>query len=292
MTTDTTAPGGRTTGENAAPDRLMWLLRAVSDTYLPLVIRKDRAGRHRPTVTAPLSLTVAERREPAEGVAELKLTDASGAPLPRWQPGAHLLLRLPSGRTRHYSLCGDPADRHHYRIAVRRIDGGGGGSVEVHEELMPGTRVTARGPRNAFPFPADRPVLFLAGGIGITPLLPMAREAARRNQDWHLIHTGRSRATMPYGDELTALGPERVTRLADDERAAPGPPDAAELLHRAPAGAAVYVCGPEPMLAAVRRAPGAGGAGGAPPRPPPRGGGGALTPTPGSRSPPRRTTSR
>ena len=104
---------------------------------------------------------------------------ADGRALPRWHPGSHLDIALPSGRLRQYSLCGDPADTGTYRIAVRRIADGGGGSIEVHDGLPVGSGVTTHGPRNAFPLtvpgygsPAQC-VRFIAGGIGITPILPM-----------------------------------------------------------------------------------------------------------------------
>ncbi|TXS54377.1 PDR/VanB family oxidoreductase [Streptomyces sp. t39] len=238
----------------------MRFLAAFSDRYLPLVTGADRRGRHRPAPRpASLPLVVASREDAADGVVALRLTAPDGAPLPRWQPGAHLGLVLPSGRTRQYSLCGDPGDRYGYRIAVRRTGGPGGGSDEVHDALPAGTRVRVKGPRNAFPFAAEPSVLFVAGGIGITPVLPMAREAARRGLDWHLVHTGRSRASMPFADELRRLAGAdgRVEILPDDEH---GIPDGGALLRRA-AGRAVYCCGPGPMLDAVRAAFGESGAG-------------------------------
>ncbi|MFJ1702740.1 PDR/VanB family oxidoreductase [Kitasatospora sp. NPDC088346] len=236
------------------PDRFLRRLTAFSDWYTPALGRpglRRNPRRPAPRPAAPLRLVVTGHRRIAEDVAELLLADPSGGPLPPWQPGARLLLTLPSGRERHYSLCGDPAERYGYRIAVRRIAGGGGGSVEVHDDLSPGTRLTTRRPRNGFAFCAEPAVLLLAGGIGITPLLPMAREAARRGLDWRLVHTGRTAAHLPFTEELRALGPDRVEIRTDDRH---GPPDAADLLARAPRGAAVYCCGPAPMLAAVQRA--------------------------------------
>ncbi|MCZ7417307.1 MULTISPECIES: PDR/VanB family oxidoreductase [unclassified Streptomyces] len=236
------------------PDLFLRLLDAFADRYIDLATRKDRYGRRPRPDRPPLRLTVTSREAAADDVVALRLTAADGAPLPPWQPGAHLDLLLPSGRRRQYSLCGDPAERYAYRIAVRRIPDGDGGSREVHDTLTAGTRVTVTGPRNAFPFAADPAVLLLAGGIGITPILPMAREAARRGLDWRLVHCGRTRASLPFRTELAALAerhPGRVELLTDDED---GVPDAAGLLGRAPAGAAVYCCGPGPMLDAVRAA--------------------------------------
>jgi ferredoxin-NADP reductase len=153
---------------------------------------------------------------------------------------------LPSGLVRQYSLCGDPARRDGYRIAVRRI---GPGSQEVHR-LRAGDPVTVRGPRNAFPFVAAPRYLFLAGGIGITPLAAMARAA---RVDWTLVHVGRDRASLPLS---SALDPARVRLRPDDEHG--GPPSAEELLEGWTPGTAVYCCGPPPMIDAVRRAMPAG----------------------------------
>ncbi|MBF6287481.1 PDR/VanB family oxidoreductase [Nocardia cyriacigeorgica] len=179
----------------------------------------------------------------AGDVRVLTLRAADGGRLPAGTPGSHLDIFLPSGRQRQYSLCGDPSDRYSYRIAVRRLADGGGGSIEVHDELRTGDPIRVRGPRNAFTFVEAPSYLFLAAGIGITPILPMARAAAARGQ---LIYLGRSRSTMPFLDEL----PATAEVLPDDEF---GPPRIAELIARAEPGAAVYVCGPPPVLAAAQR---------------------------------------
>ncbi|MEV8094666.1 PDR/VanB family oxidoreductase [Kitasatospora sp. NPDC085879] len=235
-------------------DRFMRWLTAFGDHYSPALgspgLRRS-PRRPAPAPVPPLRLVVTGHRSVADGVAALHLAEPSGGRLPAWQPGARLHLTLPSGRQRHYSLCGDPADRHRYRIAVRRIADGGGGSVELHDGVAVGDLLTAARPRNGFAFCAEPAVLLLAGGIGITPLLPMARQAHALGLDWRLVHTGRTAAALPFADELRALDPARVEIRTDDRD---GPPDAAELLARAPRGAAVYCCGPAPMLAAVQRA--------------------------------------
>lgn len=188
----------------------------------------------------------------AEDVRSLILRHPNGSELPAWVPGAHLDLFLPSGRQRQYSLNGDPADRRHYRISVRRIADGGGGSVEVHE-LKVGDRVRIRGPRNAFDYVAAPRYLFVAGGIGITPILPMLRAARAEHRFARLVYTGRSRATMPFLDELAAIEGVEVEIRPDDEF---GQPDVASVVASAPPGTAIYVCGPPPMLAAAARAVG------------------------------------
>ncbi|WP_328447153.1 PDR/VanB family oxidoreductase [Amycolatopsis sp. NBC_00438] len=203
------------------------------------------SGKRRPPVRAvdrDLPLTVEAVRPEAEGVVSLRL--ASGAPLPSWRPGAHIDLVLPSGRVRQYSLCGDPSEKDHYRIAVRKI---GVASAEVHA-LTPGTRVVVRGPRTAFPLVGEGPFLFIAGGIGITPILPMVRQVAASGADWRLVYTGRSRASMPFVDELAAY--ERAWIRPDTEYGIPA--SGAELLDGMPDGASVYCCGPVPMITGVR----------------------------------------
>jgi ferredoxin-NADP reductase len=237
-------------------DSFMQRLAAFSDNTVTRLARRSTPPRRPPTTEMPAirELVVATKHQEAEDVVSLRLAAPDGRTLPPWQPGAHVELRLPSGLKRQYSLCGDPADRYGYRIAVRRIADGKGGSAEVHDALSDGMRVAVTGPRNAFPFAAEASVLLIAGGIGITPILPMAREAARRGLDWRLVHTGRSRGSMPFAAELAELAaaaPGRVSIRPDDES---GVPEAAELLSLSPAAGAVYCCGPAPMIDGVRRA--------------------------------------
>ncbi len=204
-----------------------------------------------------LALTVARRRVVAhdQDVVELTLIPAEGSTVPRWYPGAHLDVVLPSGLVRQYSLCGSPAAVDHYRIAVRRIPDGGGGSREVHE-LPEGATVHTHGPRNAFPLTVPgfgspaRAFRFIAGGIGITPILPMLRAAEALGIDWSMVYTGRSREALPFLDEVGAFG-AAVEIRTDDEH---GLPTAADLLGDCPAGTAVCACGPAPMLTAIRAA--------------------------------------
>jgi ferredoxin-NADP reductase len=227
-------------------DRLMSTLIGVTAAYRRLA---DRSGRSRPPVREVdrnLELLVESVREEADGVVSLRLARPAGAPLPGWRPGAHLDLHLPSGRLRQYSLCGDPDDPSYYRVAVRRI---GTASAEAHS-LRPGTKVVVRGPRNAFPFVAAPDYLFVAGGIGITPILPMVRRAAASGAGWRLVYTGRNRASMPFLDELADLPGDRVWIRPDTEYGIPA--SGAELLEGVPDGASVYCCGPVPMITGVR----------------------------------------
>ncbi|MCX5047684.1 PDR/VanB family oxidoreductase [Streptomyces sp. NBC_00474] len=191
-----------------------------------------------------LRLLVVSRETVADGVVQLRL---EGRDLPRWEPGAHLDLVLPSGLVRQYSLCGDPADTSSYTVAARLIEDGRGGSREMHERVREGTHVEVRGPRNRFPLVEAPSYVFVVGGIGITPVLPMLR-ALGDGTPWRLLYGGRTRASMPFLEEVGKLGGDRVTVVAEDED---GLPDLDGLLGDAPIGAAVYCCGPEGLIAAV-----------------------------------------
>ena len=199
------------------------------------------------------SAVITKRELVAPDVVALTLADADGGLLPSWTPGGHIDIALPSGRRRQYSLCGPPGRRTDYRIAIRRIPDGGGGSVEMHDAFDVGDTLEFEGPRNAFYLgTSERDVLFVIGGIGVTPILPMMRVAQQRGIDWRAIYTGRSREYMPLLDEVIAVAPQRVTVWADDEHGGFAAVD--DLLAGAGRATAVYVCGPSGMLEAVRLA--------------------------------------
>ncbi|NEB73724.1 oxidoreductase [Streptomyces sp. SID14478] len=193
-----------------------------------------------------LSLLVRRMTWEADGVLSVELTHPDGKPLPGWAPGAHVDVHV-GGQIRQYSLCGDPAATGTYRIGVLNEPSSRGGSRHVHTALRPGQSVTVSEPRNHFALEEAAAYVFVAGGIGVTPLLAMAREAARRGVDWRMTYGGRGRASMAFTDELAALGGE-VTLVPQDEL---GHIDLAATLAELPEGALVYCCGPEPLLAAV-----------------------------------------
>jgi ferredoxin-NADP reductase len=207
------------------------------------------AGRVPAGAVAGTTAVVRDVRPLSRDVVAVTLGAESGGALPGWTPGAHVDLVLPSGLVRQYSLCGDPADLSSYRIAVRLQVAGRGGSAEVHR-LQPGQRVAVRGPRNAFPLVSAPAYLFVAGGIGITPILPMVRQVAAQGRPWRLVYVGRSTQRMAFLDEVHALGADRVDVVATDVE---GRPDLPRLLLAAPPDAAVYCCGPDEMVGAVER---------------------------------------
>lgn len=204
-------------------------------------------------VRRTLPAVVIKRELVAPDVVALTLADPQGGLLPSWTPGGHIDVVLPSGRRRQYSLCGPPGRRTDYRIAIRRIADGGGGSIEMHEAFRVGDGLTFEGPRNAFYLgTTEREVLFVIGGIGVTPILPMMRVAQQRGISWRAVYAGRSREYMPLLDEVLSVAPERVRVWADDEHGRCAAVD--DLLAGAGPGTAVYVCGPSGMLEAVRTA--------------------------------------
>lgn len=194
------------------------------------------------------SLQVRHRRECATGVVELELVHPARIDLPAWTPGAHIDLVLDSGLVRQYSLCGDPDDRQAWRIAILREPDGRGGSQYVHDHLKEGDDVRVRGPRNHFELRPASKFIFIAGGIGITPILPMVTQAEASGQDWQLIYGGRTRESMAYADHLQDTFGSRVELVPQDSY---GLLDVGAILGEPELGKAVYCCGPEPLLDAV-----------------------------------------
>ncbi|GAA3941269.1 PDR/VanB family oxidoreductase [Actinomadura viridis] len=195
-------------------------------------------------------LRVAGKDAVAAGVVVLELAAPDGRALPDWAPGAHVELVLGNGLTRQYSLCGDPRLNTVWRLGVLREADSRGGSAYVHDALRVGDEVRVRGPRNNFVLAAAPRYVFVAGGIGITPILPMLADAQRRGADWRLCYGGRTRDSMAFLDELAGYG-DRVSVFPQDVS---GPLDLDAILDTAPAdGALVYCCGPEGLLDAVTR---------------------------------------
>jgi ferredoxin-NADP reductase len=197
---------------------------------------------------ATLRVTAKERQ--ADGVLTLELAAPSGGRLRDWTPGSHIDLVLPNGLTRQYSLCGDRWDAYTYRVGVLREPESRGGSSHVHDVLQVGDLVGVGGPRNNFALvPSDR-YLFVAGGIGVTPILPMVRQAEMLGADWQLLYGGRQRDSMAFLDELAAYGDRVLVRPQDEF----GLLDLAGFLGQPRSGVRVYACGPGPLLAAMERA--------------------------------------
>jgi ferredoxin-NADP reductase len=185
----------------------------------------------------------------ATDVVALTLVDAAGDTLPPWTPGAHVDLMLGEDLVRQYSLCSAPSDSRTIRVGVLRSPDSRGGSVFIHEKLTPGATVRVRGPRNHFPLVGAPRYLFIAGGIGITPLLPMLAEVTAAGADWRLVYGGRTRASMAFLDELAQYGDQVVLAPQDEV----GLLDLEGLLGEPDDQTLVYCCGPEALLTAVEQ---------------------------------------
>lgn len=182
----------------------------------------------------------------APGVVSLDLVSPDGVALPAFEPGAHVDLHVPSAPVRQYSLCGDTGNG--WRIAVRDVAGGRVSGL-MHRALRPGALLEAEGPRNNFPLLPSPRYVFVAGGIGITPILPMLRAATQAGADWTLLFCTARAAEAPFLAEARALGEVVVhassegTRLDVIARLAAPQPDTL-----------VYCCGPQRLMEAVEAA--------------------------------------
>jgi ferredoxin-NADP reductase len=194
-----------------------------------------------------LDLVVRGLRQESTNVMSLELSLPDGGSLPQWEPGAHLEVILPSGLVRHYSLCSDPHELQKYRLAVLLETGGRGGSEELHSQTRLGTKLSTRGPRNHFKVEDGAThYLLVAGGIGITPIMAMARELMAAGKSARLVYCGSSRQTMAFIDELKEIMGDSLALYPREER---GRADLLTEIENAPAGTAVYACGPERLLA-------------------------------------------
>lgn len=192
-------------------------------------------------------VVVLSRRAESDGVVSLELALPSGEPVPSWEPGAHIDLVLPDGLVRQYSLCGPVENDKSWRIGILREPEGRGGSRWIHEHAHEGTTLVARGPRNHFPLLDSPRYLFIAGGIGITPLLPMISRVHASGARWELHYGGRERGSMAFLDELEDYG-DHVTVRPEDQL---GMLDLAAILGGPAESTLVYCCGPAGLIDAV-----------------------------------------
>ncbi|MFF0156606.1 PDR/VanB family oxidoreductase [Streptomyces sp. NPDC005263] len=204
--------------------------------------------RSTPTDRDEATLVVDARVQAADGVVSLVLRRPDGGPLPAWTPGAHIDLLLDNGLVRQYSLCGNPTDPAVWQIAVLREPESRGGSSYVHDRLVEGSALRVRGPRNTFPLRAAERHLFIAGGVGITPILAMVEAAEAAGADWRLLYGGRTRRSMAFLDRLTPYQ-DRVLIRPQDEY---GLLDLATFIGAPRDGTLVHACGPEPLLRATQ----------------------------------------
>ena len=199
---------------------------------------------------------VLERRELTGRIAELKIGLADRSVPPVAEAGSHLELRFGGSRgyfLRHYSVVGplsvDDRIEPFWRIAVQREDRARG-SAHIHANFRTGTRLRVSHPIGAFRLARNMPhALLIAGGIGITPILPMMRSLLIRRQSFSMLYAGISRDAMAYADDMLAMGGEHA-RLHEASR--DGVADLDALLAFQPPGTIAYICGPGAMIDALR----------------------------------------
>lgn len=199
------------------------------------------------TPVETIDVIVREAEKIADDCVALVLERAGGGDLPTWEPGAHTDVVMGGGLVRQYSLCGDPADTSNWRIGVLREPNSRGGSIYLHDRVQAGSALIVQGPRNHFPLVTTEHYLFVAGGIGITPILTMVHAAESAGADWRLLYGGRRRESMAFLDELEGYG-DRVMVRPEDKY---GLLDLTGFLADASPDTAAYCCGPEPLIAAM-----------------------------------------
>jgi vanillate O-demethylase ferredoxin subunit len=201
-------------------------------------------------VTLQLRITATTWEAP--GIISYELRPSEGGELPPFTAGAHIDLTLPNGLVRSYSLLNPQSERHRYVIAVQKDRASRGGSKWMHENLRAGDLITINGPRNNFALDESAAKsFFIAGGIGITPILSMIERLSAVGQDWELIYCARKRAGTAF---LELLKQKPQVRFNFDEEPGGTMLNIAEVIQRAPPNAHLYCCGPLPMLSAFEEA--------------------------------------
>lgn len=189
----------------------------------------------------------------ADGIRSFDLVSPPGRLLPAFTPGAHIRVRTPAGGVRKYSLCNHPDERNRYVIAVKRDASGRGGSISMVDSAAEGDVVAVSEPENAFRMSRGaRSYLFIAGGIGITPILSMIRSLQGLDAKWQLVYLTRSRAMTPFVEELKELGTGNQIRIHHDEGDPGRVLDLWPWLEKPQTEQHVYCCGPRPLMDAVK----------------------------------------
>lgn len=200
-----------------------------------------------------LEVVVTRRASVADDVVSLELARIDGRPLPEFTAGSHVDLHIGPGLVRQYSLCGDLADTRSYRLGILRTRPSKGGSLRVHSRIRVGQFLLMSPPKNNFPVAlgASRSVLF-AGGIGITPVLAMARQLAADGEDFEIHYRARERRRLAFVEELAELaGDGGLYVYVDDDAETARAFDPEAVVRAAGPGAHVYVCGPRGFMDAV-----------------------------------------
>ena len=152
-----------------------------------------------------IKLRVTRNDAIAAGINLFEFRDAGGSELPQFSAGAHIAIHVPNGMLRKYSLCNDPAERDRYQVAVKREVNGRGGSCSLIDDVKAGDELTVVAPVNDFGLPPRaQDFLFIAGGIGVTPMMAMIRQVIAEGKRFRLFYCTRSAETTAFLEELSA----------------------------------------------------------------------------------------
>jgi len=220
------------------------------------VLTRDEAiARPERAVSPKMAVRLKSITSLAEGVNAFEFVSADGGTLPAFTAGSHIDVHLPDGAIRQYSLCNPSTERHHYVVAVLRDAAGRGGSMAMHDILRAGQIVTVSAPRNHFELSRDATRhVFIAGGIGITPIMAMVADVQRRGEAFHLFYCARTRQRTAFLDVLQPLidaGDATVHFDGGDPR---NGLDLTRTLAQYASGTHLYYCGPGALMDAIEAA--------------------------------------
>lgn len=200
-----------------------------------------------------VEVVVKSIHQAAEGIRSIELLRLGGGDLPAFTAGSHIDVHLPNGMVRSYSLTNPQDQVHRYTIAVSRDAASSGGSQFIHDELSAGQRLFISQPRNNFPLvESEQHSVFIAGGIGITPIWSMIQRLAALGRSWELHYACRTRASAAFLDSIraTAASSKGSVTATFDHEPARKRLDLSSIVADAPEGSHFYCCGPKGMLEA------------------------------------------
>jgi phthalate 4,5-dioxygenase reductase subunit len=200
-----------------------------------------------------MKLRVTRNDAIADGINLLEFRDAGGSELPQFSAGAHIAIHVPNGMLRKYSLCNDPAERDRYQVAVKREVNGRGGSCSLIDDVKAGDELTVVAPVNDFGLPPRaQDFLFIAGGIGVTPMMAMIRQVIAEGKRFRLFYCTRSPETTAFLEELSAPQFKDMVMIHYDQGDPSRSLDLRPILAERKNREHLYCCGPRPLMEAVR----------------------------------------
>jgi phthalate 4,5-dioxygenase reductase subunit len=200
-----------------------------------------------------MPLRVTRNEAIADGINLIEFRDPADKPLPEFSAGAHITIRVPNGMLRKYSLCNDPAERDRYQVAVKREVNGRGGSTNLIDKVKAGDQLMVAPPVNDFGLPPRaQDFLFIAGGIGITPMMAMIREVQKQGKRFRLFYCTRSPETTAFVAELSKPEYQGLVTIHHDHGDPSCSLDLKPILAERKNREHLYCCGPRPLMEAVR----------------------------------------